>query len=221
MIVTISRQMGSGGDELAVEVAARLGLQLVDRDVVHAAALAAGVPADLLKRLLYEGHRSLATEVMDSLGTPPPPGTASQAGVSPLLGVFAPMLPLAAVTLEDAARAVGQVIQGLASLDNVLVVGQGGQRWLVGRPGACHIQVVAPLDDRVRWVAQSSKISLTAARRQVRACDQARADYLARFHGVSWLDPLLYHLVINTGQVTADIAAALIVQAARAIAEQR
>ena len=48
MIVTISRQMGSGGDEIAAAVAARLDLQIVDRELVHAAALAAGVPADLL-----------------------------------------------------------------------------------------------------------------------------------------------------------------------------
>jgi cytidylate kinase len=42
--ITISRQMGSQGDELALQVAQRLGWQLVQRDLINQAALAAGVP---------------------------------------------------------------------------------------------------------------------------------------------------------------------------------
>jgi cytidylate kinase len=42
--ITISRQMGSRGDELALQVAQRLGWQRVCRDLINQAALAAGVP---------------------------------------------------------------------------------------------------------------------------------------------------------------------------------
>lgn len=42
--ITISRQMGSQGDELAVQVAQQLGWQLVSRDLMNRAAAAAGVP---------------------------------------------------------------------------------------------------------------------------------------------------------------------------------
>lgn len=42
--ITISRQMGSRGDELAQEVARRLGWRWVCRDIINQAALAAGVP---------------------------------------------------------------------------------------------------------------------------------------------------------------------------------
>jgi hypothetical protein len=68
-LITISRQLGSGGDAIAAEVASHLGLRLVDRETVHALALAAGVPEDLLVRLMYEGQRSLAAEILDSLAT--------------------------------------------------------------------------------------------------------------------------------------------------------
>lgn len=218
MIITVSRQMGSGGDELAVAVAARLALPLIDRDVAYAAARTAGLPDDLLQRLMYEGQRSLAAEVVDSLGAPPQPGTeraVSAANASPLLGAFAPMLPPVPVTPDEAARAVGRIIGELAGRGDALVLGQGGQMWLAGRPDACHIQVVAPLAERVRNVAQHDDISPVAARRRVRACDQARADYLLRYHNVNWLDPLLYHLVINTGLVSLTSATELVVQAAR------
>jgi cytidylate kinase len=42
--ITISRQMGSQGDELAAQVAQRIGWRWVGRDIINQAALAAGVP---------------------------------------------------------------------------------------------------------------------------------------------------------------------------------
>ena len=98
MIITLSRQLGSGGDAIAARVAAALGLTLVDREYVYQAALAAGVPADLLQKLMYEGQRSLAAEIMDSLGGRPAEAEnlCSRQAPPPLLGIFAPMLPPAA-----------------------------------------------------------------------------------------------------------------------------
>ena len=43
-VITLSREMGSGGDDIAVEVARRLGLRLAGRDVINQAARQAGVP---------------------------------------------------------------------------------------------------------------------------------------------------------------------------------
>jgi len=42
--ITVSRQMGSRGDELALQVAGRLGWQRVCRDLINQAARSAGVP---------------------------------------------------------------------------------------------------------------------------------------------------------------------------------
>jgi cytidylate kinase len=42
--ITISRQMGSQGDELALQVAQQLGWRLIQRNLINQAALAAGIP---------------------------------------------------------------------------------------------------------------------------------------------------------------------------------
>lgn len=218
MILTLSRQFGSGGDAIAARVATALGLTLVDRAHVYKAALAAGVPESLLQMLMHEGRRSLAGEVMDSLGGRP--GGVSSARVSaasPLLGIFAPMMPPATVSPEEADQSVGLIVKDIASRGDVLILGQGAQVWLRGYTGACHVQVVAPRELRAARVAEREGISVAAARRLVRDCDQARSDYLARYHNARWLDPLLYHLVINTGQTSMPAAVSLIVHAAQAI----
>jgi cytidylate kinase len=216
MILTISRQLGSQGDDIAARVATALGLLLVDREYICRAALAGGMPATLLQKLMYEGEHSLAGQIVDSLG-----GSSSElsdrpvATPGPLEGIFTPMLAPSNISLEDGAQVIGRLIIDVASRQDVLVLGQGGQSWLRNRWDALHIQVIAPFELRIERVADREHISRSAARRRVRNSDQARAEYLARYHGVNWLDPLLYHYVINTGLASVDAAAALLIRTAQ------
>ena len=216
MLVTISRQLGSEGDLIAKRVAVALNLTLVDRDYVSRVALDAGVSSDLLRKLMYEGRRSLAYDIVDSLGktASATPGH-NQPPQNPLGGVFAPLLGPEQVSQEDAAQSIGAVIRDMASRNDVLVLGQGGQVLLRGIPGACHVKIIAPDALRVQRVAAREGVSLRTAGRRVKASDRARDDFVARFYNANWLDPLFYHIVINTGQTPADIAVALIVEAAR------
>jgi cytidylate kinase len=213
MIVTVSRQLGSDGESIARSVSASLGLTVIDRETIRAAALQAGVPADLLQRLMYMGQRKVADDIIQPLGNLAPDVAISSAG-NPLLGLYAPPVSGDTVSLQEAARAVGRIIRAIASRDNVLILGQGGQALLQGQAGTCHVLFVAPLELRVANVAKWNNLSLRDARRRVRGTDESRSDFLARYYGVRWLDPLLYHLVINTGLVTAEDAEALLTRAA-------
>ena len=217
MIVTISRQLGSEGDLIAARVAEALGLLLVDREYTCKAALAAGMPAELLQKLMYEGQHSLAGQLMDSLGssTPAEPTDRPAPSPGPLEGIFTPMLAPSSINLEDGVRTIGRIVTDVASRGDVLVLGQGGQVWLSDCKDACHVQVVAPSNLRIERVATRENVSRATARRRVRTSDQARAEYLARYHGVNWLDPMLYHYVVNTGRTPADVAVSLIIHAAQ------
>jgi cytidylate kinase len=59
-----------------------------------------------------------------------------------------------------------------------------------------------------------------AAQSRVRASDRARFDYLRRYHDADWLDPTLYHLVLNTGRMSIAAAADLIIAAQQAAFQQ-
>lgn len=215
MIVTISRQLGSEGDAIAARVAVALALELIDRASIRMAAREAGVPDILLQRLMYEGQRSVAGEILASLGEPRVLDRISAPSASPLLNVFAPMLPPATMSLEEAEQALGLIIKHVATRDKVLVLGQAGAVLLHGYPRACHVQIIAPLELRAKRIARRENISLPRARRQARVSDDARSTFLARFYDVRWQDPLLYHLVINTGQTSIEGAVSLIVHAAQ------
>jgi cytidylate kinase len=63
--ITISRQMGSQGDELALQVAERLGWRRVCRDLINQAALKAGVPQVALAELDELGFFGLQPRAKD------------------------------------------------------------------------------------------------------------------------------------------------------------
>ncbi len=218
MLITLSRQLGSLGDEIAGRVAVALDLLLVDREFIRLEALRAGITPDILDRLMYEEQRSLAAEVVESLSSASRQvgGTRAAApGSNPLSNVFAPIMQLPSVGLEEGARAIAAIIVAVAARDRALFLGQGSQILLRDRPLTLHVQVVAPLELRVARVAEREHLSRPAALRRVRLSDAARGDYLARYHAANWLDPLLYHLVINTGLCSVADSVAVIVEAAR------
>jgi cytidylate kinase len=224
-VITLSRQLGSQGEEIAAQVAQALGLRLIDAETISRAAQKAGVPQMALAELAHEKRRGLANRVLTALRAMPslsPTGDASEtpSGLSgltiPFAGLFSPTVPPISASLEGYVHMVGLVIQGLAREGSVLIVGRGGQVLLKSHPTALHVQIVAPLTKRADLVMTREGIDKRAAQNRIRVSDRARFDYVRRYHDADWLDPTLYHLVINTGKVSVATAVDLITAAQQA-----
>lgn len=235
-VITLSRQLGGCGEEIAAGVAKKLGLRLVDVATINQAAERAGVPHEALAALGHEGERGLANRVLTALRTMPSlrsttsmsparsgdtdATSAEQSAMAmPFSGFFSPTAPPISASLESYVHMVGLVIRGLASEGDVLIVGRGGQVLLKNHPSALHVQIVAPSAFRVRVVVQRLGVDKKAAQNRVRDSDRARSDYLRRYHDVNWLDSTLYYLVINTGRVSMDLAMDLVISGSRAVAQ--
>jgi cytidylate kinase len=225
-VVTLSRQLGSHGELVAARVAQALGLRLVGASTIHQAAQRAGVPQVALAELEGEGERGLTAQVLKALSAMPslspmaePAATSSDLSsvTLPFAGLFSPTVPPLSASLEGYVHMVNLVIRGLAQEGNVLIMGRGSQVVLRKHPTALHVQIVAPFADRVEVVMVSHGLGKREAQHRVRASDRARFDYVRRYHGVDWLDPTLYHLIINTGRVPVDTAVDWIIAAQKAI----
>ena len=230
-VITVSRQLGSLGGDIASSVAQELGLRLIDAGTINQAAERAGVPRIALAELETEGERGLASRVLTAMRAMPllPSGgsrpamsgdVASPRGSTttfPFGGLFSPTVPPISSSVDGYVRMAGLVIRGLAREGNVLILGRGGQMLLRNYPGALHVQTVAPFASRVEVVISRYGLSERVAQQRVRASDRARFDYLRRYHDVDWLDPTLYHLVLNTASLPAESAIELIVAAQRMV----
>jgi cytidylate kinase len=112
--------------------------------------------------------------------------------------------------------AVEQVMHEFAARGNVVMVGRAGQVILHELPDVLHVRITAPIELRVERIAQRCQTTAECARAQVETSDRYRANYMRRFYKIRWDDPVLYHLIINTGLVTTQLAAKWICLAVQA-----
>ncbi|MFL5735032.1 MAG: AAA family ATPase [Chloroflexia bacterium] len=197
--VTISREYGSGGGEVARRLASHLGWHLVDHEVVVDVAHALGV-SEAEAEAHDEHADTRASRILRSLG-------------------FVPAIAPAPVPVEltmdqpayDEARRLA--VEGACKTGHTVIVGRGGQVLLASRRDVLHVRIIAPLEQRVRYVMQREGLDRTAAQRRIDAKDRDRANFLMSVHHKDPADARLYDLVINTGILDLDSAVNLMVLA--------
>jgi cytidylate kinase len=208
-LITVSREFGAGGSDLAHELGARLQWPVLDHDIVHRVA----------ERLrLNDG-------TVEPFDEHPPSLLARIATVLivPLPGMYS--FPTAAdVPTHDAiADATRRVIEDAAKSLPLIVVGHGAQCIFEDRTDTLSVRLVAPLHVRLSRVAARQKISNRMAAELVGRADEDRQAYIQRYFHRDWRSELLYDVQFNTGTIglseVATIVARLVEQRANSSAE--
>ena len=206
-LITVSREFGAGGSDLARFAGDELQWPVLDRDLVHLVA----------ERLRLEPHH---VEAVDEQ----PPGLLTRLIASALL-MAPPELPTEMQTdrlhPDSVAAAARAAILAAAESPPLIVVGHASQCLFRHRPGTLHVRLVAPLALRLRRVCTRVPCDSARAVAETRRMDQARAAYVRRHHETDWRDPLLYDMQFNTGRVSIEEAARMVVQAVNARAGER
>lgn len=93
----------------------------------------------------------------------------------------------------------------LAERGNVVLRGWGATRWLSPVPHVLCVRVTRPLEQRVQWVMEHLQIDdAEFAQAEVQRSDQAHASRMHQQFGVTWGDPLLYDLILNTDRLSVE-----------------
>ena len=202
--ITVSREYGSGGGEIAARLARKLGWQLIDHAVIEQAASELGVYKTEVEKHDEEYVESTLSRILNRIQHFAPAAFTSAGGSS----IFASP-PRAAETraYQDTMR---YIITAAANTGHVVIVGRGGQVLLANKRDVLHIRVVAPLELRVAYVARREGLDLDAARERVQAKDRARTRYMLTQYHSQHEDPHLYDLVIDIAVLDLDSAVDLI-----------
>ena len=95
-----------------------------------------------------------------------------------------------------------------AERGNVVLRGWGATCVLRAVPHVVRVRVTRPFDSRVKWVMDDlGTDNLASAEAEVRRSDHAHAARMHATYGVTWGDPLLYDLVVNTDRISVESAA--------------
>jgi len=182
-IITISRQIGSGGDEIGRAVAERLGLKCVDREVMEEAARLANISEPRFMEL-YEKK----------------PG-------------FFERLSLIAKAESYVQHIYNAMNSFAKEEGGVVILGRGAHLLIADGPEVLHVRIVAPFALRVENVMETESLDGHTATERVVESDQARAMFHRYLFDEDWDNPLLYDMVINTGTVAVSAAVEIILNA--------
>lgn len=107
---------------------------------------------------------------------------------------------------EDAeAVFTAEEVLTIASAGNVVIRGWGATCLLRPVPHIPCIRVVRSMENRVRWLMDNVELDdAEAALHEVRRSDSAHAARMHERFGVTWGDPSLYDLTLNTDRLTIE-----------------
>jgi cytidylate kinase len=94
-----------------------------------------------------------------------------------------------------------QTILQLAQKGNVIIVGRGANLITARLKNTFHIRLIAPFEQRVQHIEVVYSLNRKDAIEYIKKEDLARKHYVKSYFNKYIDDPLLYHMVINTGQI--------------------
>lgn len=182
LIVTIDREFGSGGHEVARRLADRLGFKLYDEEIIARAAAGTGYREEYIK-----SNDEKAPDYSFS---------ALFAGID----AFQPS-PFTRIQEEEF-----NIIREIASEGGCVIVGRAAD-FILQNESHVSIFLFAPLEDRVRRKLELAKMqtpdevpSETAMEKQVRQVDKQRRRYYEFYTDNKWGGREVYDLLINTSR---------------------
>lgn len=207
-VITISRQWGSLGDDIANLVCDKLGYQRFDKKMMVQAGQEMGIAAAKIQDAVNFKPQAAKT-VWEAIGTTP-----RLTGGDPSSWTFGARTD----ALEGISAAnLMEVINAGYKKGNVVIVGRGGMAALQNKPDVLHVRILAPFDVRVARIAKQEGVSPEEAKARVKARDLSDVAWIKRHFDLDSHDPQLFDLIINTAKFTQATAVELILKALAAM----
>src|SRR5258708_16232132 len=161
--MTISREYGSGGGEIASRLARRLGWHLIDHGMVER--VASGIGTSQEEAEVNDEHvQGMVSRALGSLIYLYPAAMANT--------------PPEAFLSDEAYRDVfNRVVRTAAARGHVVIVGRASQVILADLRDVLHVRVIAPFEKRVAYVMQREGVDRHTAEAPIHLQDHQRASY--------------------------------------------
>ena len=186
-VITISREFGAQGEAVGRIIAERTGFALWDKELVHELAEETGANEAILASL--DEHRR--TDIMDSING------------ALMGGVY---------MKSEYVRRLTALVQTVADHGSGIIIGRGAAIILDDEP-ALRVRVICPFDERAHAYAERQGIDEKRARSKLSKEDKDRAHFVRKNLLRDTTDPANYDLIVNTGSLTLEQAADVILSA--------
>ncbi|NIR47740.1 cytidylate kinase-like family protein [candidate division KSB1 bacterium] len=188
--ITISKEIGSQGVELAKRLAERLNWNLFDKSLVEYIAEDAKVRQSMVEIFDEKTQNEIHSWVLT-------------------------LLDHHALGSDRYFKHLMTVIRTIGEHGCAVIVGRGSN-FILPPTKALRLKVVAPEENRVAYIMQKQELDRKEADKLVKRADAERSAFIRRFYHQDAENPLCYDLVLNLGTLSLPIAEEMVIQALKA-----
>jgi len=203
-VITLSRQLESGGDEVARLLCERLGYQRFDKVAMAQAGQEMGLATGAIQGAVdFKPAAKGLLERWFGNYEDPMGGDASTLTFG-----------LRNDALQDLTIAnLMDIINAGYKKGNVVIVGRGGMAALQNKPDILHVRIDAPLALRVKRLMEHEGLAQEDAQKKIRERDLSDVGWIKRYFGLDSHESTLFDLIISTAKFSPEDAADMIIQA--------
>ena len=178
MIITIARQHGSSGREIARALSEDLGIQCFDKEIVDEAA----------------ENSSICKELISSF---------DEKRVSPFMlqTTQYPSMNYGLGLNIQVASAQFDVIRKLADQGDCIFVGRCADYILRERKDLTRVFIMGEQEDKIRCIMNRQNVSETEAKKKIKQVDKDRSSYYKYYTDQIWGESENYDLCINSSKI--------------------
>ena len=190
LVICIGRQFGSGGREIGLGLAKKLGIRFYDKEILKKAAEESGIVEELFEKADEKPTNSFLYDLYTTVATPSVP--------------------------DQVFIAQAKVIKAAAARESCVIVGRCADYILREEPHVLKVFVNAPLDQRIKRAREEYGVTEPNLESYVIRQDKARASYYNYFATGRWGQSREYDLCVNS-RIGIDTAVKVIKAAAQAM----
>lgn len=201
-VITISREVGSGGHTVGSILAKKLNVRYCDKLLMETLKKQFNLTASGIEKLKGQKKDWLA----DFIYKVSPMPSAQALGLDPR---FTQEFRIN-VTTDDIYKAEVDILQGFAQMGSCVIAGRSGFFVLKDHPNKLSVFISASLPYRLDRIMKKQDLSEANALAIIKGVDEARENYIQRYAGVSRYDVRNYDLALNADGHTEEELADLI-----------
>ena len=199
-VITIGRELGSGGRTVGKEVARLLNIPYYDRELIDEAAKESGLSSDFIEN----NEQEITSSFLYNLAM----GNSYTYGMLGLGGTNSMPLTMQVFLAQQ------KVIQKYAA-NPCVIVGRCADFILREKTNVLRVFIYASMEERIRRAVEEYGYSEKKALDVIAKSDKGRARHYATFTEWDWGDRRKYDLMLNAGSLGVDAAAQMICHAAQ------
>lgn len=201
-VITISREVGSGGHTIGKILAQELGVRYCDKLLVESLEKQFGLTKSGIEKLKGQKKNWLA----DFLNKVAPLPSAQALGLDPKYTQEFKVN----VTTDDIYKAEVEILTEFANMGSCVIAGRSGFFVLKDHPNILNVFITASMEYRIQRVMKKQNLNEESALAVINGIDEARENYTKRYAGVSRYDTRNYHLALSADNHTEEEIAKLI-----------